>query len=88
MDSVGACYLIPAYVYKHAKYGYTPVDRTNHHWSTWVTGHTDHWSIMTIAKHTLGVSILCTRKVKVYHADLQKYGVGLNESRQQRKSLQ
>lgn len=78
LDSVGCCYLIPADVYEHARYEKTPVDRKGHHWSLWIRGHTEHWSVMQKAKE-LGYSIWCTRDITVYHADLPTYGETWNK---------
>lgn len=63
LDSVGACYIIPAGVF-HRGALYDAVNPK----------YTDHYSVCQKAK-ALGYGVLCDMRIKVFHADLPKYGL-------------
>lgn len=67
LDSVGCCYLAPAALYHDgARYQPPPTDY-----------YVEHWSVMQQAKRR-GYRILALRDVRVVHAWLPDYGLGLN----------
>ena len=67
LDSVGCCYLAPAALY-HAGVRYAPPP-TDYY--------VEHWSVMQEAKRR-GYRVCALRDVRVTHAWLPDYGLGLN----------
>jgi hypothetical protein len=67
LDSVGCCYLAPASLY-HAGVRYSPPP-TDYY--------VEHWSVMQDAKRR-GVRVVALRDVRVTHAWLPDYGLGVN----------
>ena len=73
LEAVGCWYLAPAWIYKNIEYYSLPFDEKRDHPSLAPTGHTDHWPVMCEAR-ARGLSVGVAPGVKVYHADLPKYG--------------
>lgn len=72
MWSVGSCYIIPAAVYRVARYEGLPAgDGFDPRLAT--TGHIEHWPVMVAARE-LGYPVRCLTTATAYHADLPSYG--------------
>jgi len=63
LDSVGACYIAPARLFREGAL----YDAAN-------PKYTDHYSVCQKAKK-LGMKVLCDMRIRVSHADLTKYGI-------------
>lgn len=63
LDSVGACYIVPADVFRRgARY------------DAEYPKYTDHYSVCQFAKG-MGINVVCDMRIRVSHADLSKYGI-------------
>jgi GT2 family glycosyltransferase len=63
LDSVGACYMAPADVF-----------RTGARYDAENPKYTDHYAVCQHARK-LGMKVMCDMRIKVFHADLPKYGM-------------